>query len=219
MQEQQRKQDLPVLLIIIVSAVIGTVGYLIYDAYKPADITIDRAFEWKYDSLQSEIGLLKLTADQKNDTIQQLKVELGQVGIELNRSRAKITDLTRRVLKANTGTQKIGDPVVWTEKIAGKMQDCDSLAYELHFAYLDKAAARQSLIDSLNTFYEILLANKDSTIEVYSKLDTLTFTKLIEAEEQRDKAKAERDKAKKRSGIGWIAAAVAAGIAILSNIF
>jgi chromosome segregation ATPase len=221
MQEQtnQPKNRLLGLGVIAVAAIISAVGItkFVFKGNKEA-APINSNYRHQYDSAQMEIAFLKLAADQKNDTLQRLKMEVGQMGIQLNRSEAKINDLTRRILKAPTGPQKVGEQILWTGEIAGKMLDCDSLAYELHFVYLDKARDRQLLADSLNAFYEEILNNKDSTIEAYARVDTMSFTELARVQAERDKAVKQRDQAKRKQGIGWIAAAVMGAIALLSNI-
>lgn len=206
--------------IIIAFLVIGGIWLIVKSNPRTSDDPVKTsAYARQYEQAKTQIAILRAEGDLKSDSIKGLQVQIGWKDVELNRSETKIRDLTNRILAVSSHRGAEGAPTVWTEAINNKLMDCDSLAYELKFQYLDRAAERAALADSLNMFYEALLDNKDSVIKQLEAVDTLSFTELAKAQADRDEARKEAKKAQRKAGIGWIAAAVMGGIAILSNLF
>lgn len=207
-----------ILYVLILAVMTGGI-WLYFSRDKPVAAGTSPEYAKEYESLKTTIALLSVESDLKSDSIQSLKTQLGQADIVINRSEAKIAELARRVMARPTTPALDGSSVIWTQELKGKLLDCDSMAYELHYVYLDKARQRQELTDSLNMFYEAIIDNKDSIIKSYSTIDTSCLAELMKVTTERDEAIETKEKHKRRSAFGWIAAGTATAIAILSHLF
>lgn len=209
-----------VLIFLAVFLAGGLIGWLLSDRnsflFNPAPVELSPDFQREYEHGKRRIADLQRQVELKADTVMRLKTQLGYTGIALNRSEAKVQEYANRIRNSSLNS---ADAIIWSPELKGKLLDCDSLAVEIQDVYIDAQNAREALADSLNVFYESIIADKDSTIAQYSRIDTSSFTELAKVQAQRDQAQNQLKKANRKKHIGWIAAGIGAFFSIVAAIF
>ena len=160
-----------------------------------------------YAKQQQDIYKWKQRYEFAHDSVISLQVQIGELGVELNRSEAKQT-----VYKKNYHAGK------QVKDTSAMLSNCDSLIDELDHVYIENRIHRDELIDSLNNFYGELLGYKDSALVASDSSNSILVVELANKELALEKEKQKTAKAKKKSAFGWIAAGVASVFTILISI-
>jgi hypothetical protein len=204
----------------IVFLLIGVfIGWSLFSGNKQTNDNTQLPPGWEkaYAEQQQDIAKWKTRYEQARDTANRLAVEKGRLEIENNQSEAKID---RYVSAYNDLRNKINDQHVQQPHfIDAALLNCDSIVDEWHNNYLSSVRNKDLVVDSLNRFYEVLLAYKDSAIATCDSSARLLEQNIAVAQAAKTKAEKDKEKIKKKAGIGWIAAAIASIIALGSSIF
>jgi len=194
--------------ILVVAIVIGLLWLLLFKNGKQPQPKMPPDWMAAYTEQQKDVAKWKGRAEKAYDSITGLHTEIGFLTVELNRSESKA--------ETHSTNYKAGKRAKDTTAM---LNNCDSLVEELNIRYFKTRADRDLLIDSLNIFYGHLIDYKDSALDACDSTNNIAVTAATHAELQRDDAIQETAHVKKKSKLGWIAAALATVVALGLSIF
>lgn len=193
--------------IILAAVIAGVLIFKYFTNKQPAATELPNNWKTAYVEQQKDISKWKTRYQAAADTVAALKTQIGYLSTEKNKSETKLKQYITSYRQAKIENNST---VV--------LSNCDSLVDELDHVYIEGQIQREQLTDSLNQFYEVLLSYKDSVLVACDSSNSLTVASLVKSETDRKQAEADRDKAKRKSNIGWIAAAIGSFFALAVSI-
>ncbi len=192
--------------ILIIACLAGLVGWGYLWVQSSRIIDDNTSKQAALDSLQKEYTAFKndrdvfmIERDKARDSIMQLKVEKGQVEIELNRKKTELQQVSTKYSKLREES-----------KVTEALNICDSIVYTYVPEYMRLDSVHGERVDTLLSFTNKYIDSLDSNIDLlYNNVDSTYQIAIIDkkAEEVKRK-KAEKTERKKRITAGVVGAAI-----------